>query len=199
MTKEELDAAIRKARREHRTAELNELLEKRKQLIESGSIEPERNEGAERLREAQRGTTANTFDTRGDGNRTLSELAGVSAEQTERNVAAAREQAERERRATEDYDRVTNGMESDGEVHSREELEAAQRRAADAVGVAESPSPDAPTGDEAKKQISKGTPEVDFNTTPTPSPEGSEDSSEGGKSDGGSGKAGSTGGKKDEQ
>ena len=91
MTKEELDAAIRKARREHRTAELNELLEKRKQLIESGSIEPERNEGAERLREAQRGTAANTFDTRGDGNRTLSELAGVSAEQTERNVAAAME------------------------------------------------------------------------------------------------------------
>ena len=204
MTKEELDAAIRKARREHRTAELNELLEKRKQLIESGSIEPERNEGAERLREAQRGTAANTFDTRGDGNRTLSELAGVSAEQTERNVAAAREQAERERRATEDYDRVTNGMESDGEVHSREELEAAQRRAADAVGVAESPSPDAPTGDEAKKQISKGTPEVDFNTNPTPSPSGSANSSEpkgndSGSGNGGNGKAGSTGGKKDEQ
>lgn len=164
----ELERAVHNARVRHDTAKQNEALDAlnayKREIAESGGTLPETSGTA--LRNAVEGTVSNTFDLRGDGTRTLSELSGVDAATTERNVAAAREAAARNREAVREFDRVTNTLESDGEVHSREDLNTQIENAKRVAGTSVPRPEGAPTGNEAKRGISldegRG---IDFDTT----------------------------------
>ena len=165
----ELEQAVHNARVRRDTAGTNSAIDAlnayKREIAESGGTLPETSGTA--LRNAVEGTVSNTFDLRGDGTRTLSELSGVDAATTERNVAAARESAARNREAVREFDRVTNTLESDGEVHSREDI-ATQIENAKRVAGTSVPHPEnAPTGKEAKRDITaddEGS-GIDFDTT----------------------------------
>lgn len=101
------------------------------------------------------------------GMNALSATAGVSPERAARNEAAAVDSAGRDMAATEHYDRMTNGIESDGEVHSREDLNTQIENAKRVAGTSVPHPEGAPTGKEAKRDITAddGGSGIDFDTT----------------------------------
>lgn len=125
------------------------------------------------------------------GMNALSATAGVSPERAARNEAAAVDSARRDMAATEHYDRMTNGMESDGEVHSREDIATQIENAKRVAGTSVPHPEDAPTGTEARREESGGeAPSVDFDTSPSGQPGGKAEGGKAGDGKNGDGKNG---------